>query len=119
MTITTNQNWAEGFEAGIDFAMNLINEQCGFQFESLESVVAEIDRLREIKKVKPTVTSDDLDFEIRTRNDERIIRVNPMDDEVWFNLTVPGSVTYTTLTVDEAQQLIDALNALVEHTKAA
>ena len=47
----SNKEWKDGFEAGIDFAMTFINEQCEAEFEGLNQVVAEIQHLRNIIKI--------------------------------------------------------------------
>ena len=47
----SNKEWKEGFEAGIDFSMTFINEQCEAEFEGLNQVVAEIQHLRKIIKI--------------------------------------------------------------------
>ena len=47
----SNNEWKEGFEAGIDFVMTFINEQCGVQFDGIGAVAAELEHLRAIKKI--------------------------------------------------------------------
>jgi len=47
----SNKEWKEGFEAGIDFSMTMINEQCDVKFERLGNVIAEIQHLRKIVEI--------------------------------------------------------------------
>jgi len=47
----SNKEWKDGFEAGISFAMTMINEQCETEFEGLGNVAAEIQHLRKIVKI--------------------------------------------------------------------
>jgi hypothetical protein len=47
----SNKEWKEGFEAGISFALTMINEQCDAEFEGVGNVIAEIKHLREVVKI--------------------------------------------------------------------
>ena len=58
--------------------------------------------------------SDDLEFLIKTHEGKHNVRVSPSDEGVWLSLGMSGCNAYTTLTLDEAQQLIKALTEIVE-----
>ena len=47
----SNKEWKEGFEAGIDFALTFVNEQCDLKFEGLGEMVAELQYLQKIKRI--------------------------------------------------------------------
>jgi hypothetical protein len=57
--------------------------------------------------------SDDLDFVIKTKDGARDIRVSPYDDGVWLSMSMSGCNSYTSMTKDEAQELIEALMAVL------
>jgi hypothetical protein len=58
--------------------------------------------------------SEELEFAIKTHEGKHTVRVSANDDGVWFSLGMSGCNAYTTLTKDEAKQLIDALMIVVE-----
>jgi hypothetical protein len=62
---------------------------------------------------------DDLEFAIKTHEGDHAVRISPYDDGVWFSLSMPGCNAYTTMTKEQAQQLIDALTAVVGSTEVA
>lgn len=62
--------------------------------------------------------SDDLEFAIKCHEGKHTIRVSPNDDGAWFSLAMSGCNAYTTLSKDEAKQLIDALTIVVEAENA-
>lgn len=48
----SNKEWKEGFEAGISFALTMINEQSDAEFKSLADVVAGIRTMKDAQKAK-------------------------------------------------------------------
>jgi hypothetical protein len=58
--------------------------------------------------------SDKLEFLIKTHEGKHNVRVSRNDDGVWFSLFMSGCNAYTTLTKAQAQELIDALTAVVK-----
>ena len=67
----TNKEWKEGFEAGISFALTMINEQCDANFEGLGSVVYGIKALKDAVNAKQTVASKSSDKNEYCLGDER------------------------------------------------
>jgi len=47
----SNKEWKDGFEAGISFALTMINKQCDAEFDGIGNVVAEIQHLQKIVKI--------------------------------------------------------------------
>jgi hypothetical protein len=45
----SNQEWKEGFEAGLDFVLAFVNEQCDTKFEGIGALVAELQYLQKVK----------------------------------------------------------------------
>lgn len=58
--------------------------------------------------------SDDLEFAIKTHEGKHTVRISPHDESVWMSLFMQCGSVYTTLTKDEARQVIAALTAVVE-----
>ena len=63
--------------------------------------------------------SEDLEFAIKTHEDKHAVRVSPNDDGVWMSLSMSGCNAYTTMTIAQAQKLIEALTAVVDATESA
>jgi hypothetical protein len=61
-----------------------------------------------------TDQTEELEFAIRTHEDSHVVRVSPYDGGVWLGLAMSGCNAYTHMTKAEAQQLINALTAIVE-----
>jgi hypothetical protein len=57
---------------------------------------------------------DELGFFIESSEKTCRIRVSEFDEDVWLSLTFTGCNTYTTLTKAQAQELIDALTAVIK-----
>ena len=45
----SKNEWKEGFEAGLDFVLTFINEQCDTKFEGIGALAAELQYLQNIK----------------------------------------------------------------------
>ena len=58
--------------------------------------------------------SDDLEFLIKTHGGKHNVRVSPSDEGVWLSLGMSGCNAYTTMTLAEAKQLLEALKTIVE-----
>jgi hypothetical protein len=63
--------------------------------------------------------SEDLEFAIKTSDGDRTIRISPYDDGVWLSMSMAGCNAYTNMTKAEAEQLINALTAVVGATELA
>jgi hypothetical protein len=57
---------------------------------------------------------DELGFFIESSEKTCRIRVSEFDEDVWLSLTFTGCNAYTTLTKAQAQELIDALTAVIK-----
>jgi hypothetical protein len=57
---------------------------------------------------------DDLEFYIKGKElDSPHIFINPCDSGVWLSLSRPGANCYAEFTREQAQQMIDALTAIL------
>lgn len=56
----------------------------------------------------------DIEFRISAQYHDAITVSQYEDDKVWLATYVRGGHTYTTLTLDQARQLIEALSKVVE-----
>ena len=45
----SKNEWKEGFEAGLDFVLTFVNEQCDTKFEGIGALAAELQYLQNIK----------------------------------------------------------------------
>ena len=61
-----------------------------------------------------TDQTKELEFLIKTHEGKHNVRISANDDGVWFSLFMSGCNAYTTMTLDEAKQLIHALTTIVE-----
>lgn len=57
----------------------------------------------------------DVDHTVRLSDKETRINVDTFDDGVWLAINMNRSSARTVLTKDEAKELIDALNKIVNH----
>ena len=47
----STKEWKDGFEAGIDFALTFVNEQCNTKHEGFGAIAAELNNLIKIKEI--------------------------------------------------------------------
>jgi hypothetical protein len=47
----SKNEWKEGFEAGLDFVLTFVNEQCNTKFEGIGALAGELQYLQLIKSV--------------------------------------------------------------------
>jgi hypothetical protein len=57
---------------------------------------------------------DELEFSVKAYDGAHTVRVSPIDDGVWLGLSMTGCNAYTTITKAQAQELIDALTAVIK-----
>jgi len=120
--MTSTSEYSKIFDSGIDFALNSINEQCDTDFKSLHEALLAIQAMKGIAQPKnqaledtaKTAQAEELEFAIKTHEGKHNVRISPNDDGVWMSLFMSGCNAYTTMTKDEARQLINALTTIVE-----
>ena len=61
------------------------------------------------------MTEIDYNTRIQTSEDHRVVFVDKLDeDAVWLSIQVAGGGAHTTLTIDQAKEMIAALTRIVE-----